>query len=39
VKGRTRLAGFDAHRWLAPSSLAELPQGAITRKALGLVLA
>ncbi len=38
VKGRTRLAGFDAHRWLAPEALFGLPQGAVTRKALRLVL-
>jgi A/G-specific adenine glycosylase len=37
--GRTRLCGFDAHRWLAPRSLERLPHGALTRKALDLVLA
>jgi len=36
-KGRTRLDGFDAHRWLAPGSLCELPHGAVTRKALALL--
>jgi A/G-specific adenine glycosylase len=36
--GRVRLDGFDAHRWLAPGSLEQLPQGAVTRKALALVL-
>ncbi len=36
--GRTRLADFDAHRWLAPARLGELPHGAVTRKALTLVL-
>jgi A/G-specific adenine glycosylase len=38
AKGRIRLAGFDAHRWLEPAALAGLPQGAVTRKALRLVL-
>jgi len=37
-KGRTRLDGFDAHKWLAPSSIPSLPHGAITAKALDLVL-
>jgi A/G-specific adenine glycosylase len=32
--GRTRLDGFDAHRWLAPRALAELPLSSLTRKAL-----
>jgi A/G-specific adenine glycosylase len=32
--GRTRLDGFDAHRWLAPHALAELPLSSLTRKAL-----
>jgi A/G-specific adenine glycosylase len=36
-RGRTRLDGFDAHRWLAPGSLRELPHGAVTRKALALL--
>jgi A/G-specific adenine glycosylase len=36
--GRTRLAGFDAHRWLSPAQLGLLPQAAVTRKALALVL-
>jgi A/G-specific adenine glycosylase len=35
--GRTRLEGFDAHRWLAPRSLRVLPHGAVTRKALALL--
>jgi A/G-specific adenine glycosylase len=37
--GRTRLCGFDAHRWIAPRSLERLPHGALTRKALDLALA
>jgi A/G-specific adenine glycosylase len=37
-RGRVRLDGFDAHRWLAPAALAELPQGAVTRKAVALAL-
>jgi len=37
VAGRVRLAGFDAHRWLPPSRLAELPQSAVMAKALRLV--
>jgi A/G-specific adenine glycosylase len=32
--GRVHLAGFDAHRWLAPEALGRLPHGALTRKAL-----
>jgi A/G-specific adenine glycosylase len=36
-RGRTRLDGFDAHRWLAPGSLGELPHSAVTRKALALL--
>jgi A/G-specific adenine glycosylase len=32
--GRTRLDGFDAHRWLAPRALAELPLSSLMRKAL-----
>ncbi|MHC4165303.1 MAG: NUDIX domain-containing protein, partial [Planctomycetota bacterium] len=36
-KGRTRLVGFDAHRWLAPGAVCELPHGAVTRKALTLL--
>lgn len=37
-RGRTRLSGFDSHRWLPPSALRELPQGGVTRKALTLLL-
>ena len=33
-----RLRDFDAHRWLAPGALAELPQATLTRKALTLAL-
>jgi A/G-specific adenine glycosylase len=36
-QGRTRLAGFDAHRWLSPASLHDLPQAAVTRKALAVL--
>jgi A/G-specific adenine glycosylase len=39
ARGRVRLDGFDAHRWLAPGALRELPQAALTRKALALALA
>lgn len=35
--GRIRRKGFDAHRWVKPSSLASLPRGAATRKALSLL--
>ncbi len=35
--GRVRLDGFDAHRWVAPTALAQLPHGAPTRKALALL--
>jgi A/G-specific adenine glycosylase len=34
--GRVRLAGFEAHRWLPPSRLADLPQSALMGKALRL---
>jgi A/G-specific adenine glycosylase len=37
VRGRVRLRGPDAHRWLAPGRLAELPQATLTRKALALL--
>ena len=37
-KGRVRLDGFEAHRWLAPDALEDLPQGAATRRALALAL-
>jgi A/G-specific adenine glycosylase len=36
VRGRVRLQGLDAHRWLAPAALHALPQGGPTRKALAL---
>jgi A/G-specific adenine glycosylase len=36
-RGRVRLDGFDAHRWLPLESLAELPQGGAMRKALALL--
>jgi A/G-specific adenine glycosylase len=36
--GRVRRAGPDAHRWLSPGRLAELPQATLTRKALRVVL-
>jgi len=35
--GRVRLAGFEAHRWLPPARLADLPQSALMAKALRLV--
>jgi A/G-specific adenine glycosylase len=34
--GRVRLDGFDAHRWLPPAALRELPCAKLTRKALEL---
>ena len=37
-QGRTRLHGFDTHKWLAPNSIQSLPHGAITGKALDLLL-
>jgi adenine-specific DNA glycosylase len=36
--GRVRLSGPDAHRWLAPAKLTELPLATLTRKALALCL-
>ena len=35
--GRVRLNGFDAHRWVSPRAVTELPQAAVTRKALDLL--
>jgi A/G-specific adenine glycosylase len=35
--GRTRLDGYDAHRWLAPRNLSELPHGNLTDKVLALL--
>lgn len=35
--GRVRRKGFEAHRWVAPATLASLPHGATTRKALALL--
>jgi A/G-specific adenine glycosylase len=37
VSGRVKRRGFSDHRWVSASSLRELPQGALTRKALALV--
>jgi hypothetical protein len=37
VSGRVKRQGFSDHRWVSTSSLRELPQGALTRKALALV--
>jgi A/G-specific adenine glycosylase len=37
ASGRVRLAGFDAHRWIPPARLSELPQSAVMGKALRLV--
>jgi A/G-specific adenine glycosylase len=34
--GRVRRSGWDAHRWVSPAALAELPLGGPTRKALRL---
>ncbi len=36
--GRVRLRELAAHRWVAPSGLADLAHGALTRKALARVL-
>jgi A/G-specific adenine glycosylase len=36
-EGRVHLNGFDAHRWLSPSALSDLPQATLTRKALTLL--
>lgn len=37
VRGRVKLRGFSDHRWVSAASLGNLPQGALTRKALALV--
>lgn len=39
ARGRVRLQGFEAHRWLSPDSLRKLPQGRATRQALTLASA
>jgi A/G-specific adenine glycosylase len=36
-RGRVRLRGFDAHRWVPPGGLRELPASAACHKALGLL--
>jgi A/G-specific adenine glycosylase len=36
--GRTRLAGFDTHKWLSPQTVSTLPHGTVTAKALELLL-
>ena len=38
AQGRTRLDGFDAHRWLSTDAMRKLPHGAVTAKALELLL-
>jgi A/G-specific adenine glycosylase len=38
ARGRVRLDGFDAHRWLPPAALAALPQATVSRKAFALAL-
>ena len=38
-EGRTRLVGFDAHKWLVPGSIPSLPHAAVTAKALDLLIA
>ena len=37
-QGRTRLRGFDAHKWLSPGSLTKLPHSSVTSKAFDLLL-
>jgi A/G-specific adenine glycosylase len=36
--GRVRLEGWDRHRWVPPGSLAELPLGTVTRRAIAIAL-
>jgi A/G-specific adenine glycosylase len=36
--GRTRLDGYDAHRWVAPSRLASLPAATLTHRVLEIAL-
>ena len=36
-RGRVRRRGFDAHRWVSPAGLAELPVATVTEKALALL--
>jgi A/G-specific adenine glycosylase len=37
ARGRVRLAGFDAHRWVVPRGLGGLPASALAHKALALL--
>ena len=37
-RGRTKLSGFDAHRWVSRRAMRTLPQGSVTAKALDLAL-
>ncbi len=37
AQGRTRVTGFDAHKWLAQSAISDLPHAAVTAKALALL--
>ena len=38
ASGRLRLAGYAAHRWVAPEALRALPQGRAAHRAIGLAL-
>ncbi len=38
ARGRVRLSGYAAHRWVAPAQLQALPQGRASRKAIDLAL-
>ena len=37
-RGRTKLTGFDLHRWLTKDALRDLPHASVTAKALDLAL-
>jgi A/G-specific adenine glycosylase len=37
ARGRTRITGFDAHRWLSQPAISQLPHAAVTAKALALL--
>jgi A/G-specific adenine glycosylase len=38
ASGRVRLDGWDRHRWMPPASLAELPLGTVTRRAIAIAI-
>ena len=39
AQGRTRITGFEAHKWLSQPAISDLPHAAVTAKALALLAA